>query len=371
MTQAIALKEMLERQGHEVVAVLAGSNQSRTLPRFFTEAFRVPVQTFSSPGFSLKDGRAISTLRSGLHLFRNLPTYRRSLNFIGEVLREVRPDLIVNFLEPLMGYFNLRRRTLVPTMAVAHHFMCDHPRYPRITGFRFQRLGMRMYVGLTGARATHLGLSFYEAPDLPQKRLVVCPPILRRQLFDLAPDPNGRHLLVYLLNHGYASEIAAWARQHPDVPVHCFYDKPGAPAEESPLPNLTFHALHGEKYLRLMASARGVVCTAGFESISEAAYLGKALLMVPVQNHVEQHINSLDAQHAGLGVREDHFLLSRLLEPRETQYQFEFRKWVLQAESVAVRAAETAAGLARSAAISFSKSRLPVGEPSRPEVVEG
>jgi hypothetical protein len=45
----------------------------------------------------------------------------------------------------------------------------------------------------------------------------------------------------------------------------------------------------------MMAECRHVVCTAGFESVSEAAWLGKPLFLVPVENHVEQQVNALDA----------------------------------------------------------------------------
>jgi uncharacterized protein (TIGR00661 family) len=343
MTQAIALKEMLEEQGHQVVAVLAGQNQSRILPSFFAEAFQVPVQTFPSPGFSLKHGKAISTLRSVIHFFGNVRTYSQSLAAIQGAIATTQPDLIVNFLEPLAGYFNLRARPKVPVLSVAHHFMFEHPRYPKVHKFGLQTLGMRIYVRITGANASRLALSFYHGEDLPARRLFVCPPILRRQLFELQPDPNGRHLLVYLLNHGYETEIEAWHRQHPEVPIHCFYDKPGAPPEEQRTANLTFHALHGEKYLRLMAGCHGVLCTAGFESISEAAYLGKRLLMVPVKNHPEQTVNALDAQLAGLGVHDTGFALSRLLEPADSKVATGFRQWVDQAGEVAVRAAEITA----------------------------
>lgn len=347
MTQAIAYGEMLANHGHKIVGVLAGTNQSRQLPAFFLNAFGVPVRTFESPGFSMKQGRSISTVRSAIHLFRNLPTYSRSLDLVGNAIRETRPDLVINFLEPLVGYFYLRRRSPVPMLAVAHHFMFEHPRYPRIGGFPFQRIGMKRYVNLTAANAHRLGLSFYPADDLPQKRLFVCPPILRRQLFQLTPDPNGKHLLVYLLNHGYETEVQQWHASHPDVPVHCFYDKPGAPAEEQRRPNLTFHALHGEKYLRLMASSGGVVCTAGFESISEAAYLGKPLLMIPVENHPEQHVNSTDAELCGLGMRDNHYRLERLLQPAVRKQEFDFKSWVNSAEKLAVRAAEITAGWPR------------------------
>jgi len=343
MTQAIAAREMLEQAGHRVTHVLAGSNHTRVLPAFFREAFDCPMTAFAAPGFSIKGGRAISVFGSALHFFGNLRTYSRSLRLIEETIAETKPDLIVNFLEPLMGYVNLRRRAAPPTLSVAHHFMFDHPAYPKVKGFRFQKIGMMRYMRLTGANAARLALSFYAAPDLPELEMFVCPPILRRQLFSLAADPNGKHLLVYLLNHGYAGEIRAWSERHPEVPVHCFYDKPGAPEEERVSASLTFHALHGEKYLRLMASSRGVMCTAGFESISEAAYLGKPLLMVPVHNHVEQHVNSLDAQIAGLGTRADSFDLSPLLQPRDYRPLETFRKWVQRASEVFVRSAEVTA----------------------------
>ncbi len=338
MTQAIAALEMLERAGHRVVHVLAGSNQSRVLPAFFRDAFDCPMTTFAAPGFSIKQGKAISTFSSTLHLFSNLKKYRASLRLMEGAIEESSPDLVVNFLEPLLGYLNLRRRIQPPTLSIAHHFMFDHPQYPRVPGFFFQKIGMMRYVRLTGANAKKLALSFYEAGNRPG--VFVCPPILRKQLFSLTPENPGTHLLVYLLNYGYAEEIKAWHAKRPDVPINCFYDKPGAPEVEQVSPNLTFHALHGEKYLRLMATARGVVCTAGFESISEAAYLGKPLLMVPVQNHVEQHVNSLDAQLVGLGTRADSFDLSILLEPRDSKPLDTFRRWVDRAGDVLVSAAE-------------------------------
>ena len=359
MTQAIALKEMLEQSGHRVVAVLAGQNQSRTLPSFFTEAFQVPVEPFSSPGFTLKHGKAISTLRSVLHFFGNVRAYSRSLAAIQTAIDRSRPDLVLNFLEPLAGYFNLRHRPKVPVLSVAHHFMFEHPRYPKVHKFGVQALGMRFYVRLTGANASRLALSFYPGEDLPGRRLFVCPPVLRRQLFELRPDPNGKYLLVYLLNHGYETEIEGWHRQHAEVPIHCFYDKPGAPPEERRTPNLTFHALHGEKYLRLMAGCLGVVCTAGFESISEAAYLGKRLLMVPVQNHPEQTVNALDAQLAGLGVHDTGFRLSRLLESTDAKASAGFKQWVDQAGAVAVRAAEITAARGAWKPVTQPKAELP------------
>lgn len=49
-----------------------------------------------------------------------------------------------------------------------------------------------------------------------------------------------------------------------------------------------------------MAGCRAYATTAGFESICEAMYLGKPVLMVPA--HIEQDCNAHDAMRAGAGL---------------------------------------------------------------------
>ena len=58
---------MLQRRGHQIVAVVAGTNQTRILPTFFEQAFAVPVRPILSPGFSLKQHRSISMPATSVH----------------------------------------------------------------------------------------------------------------------------------------------------------------------------------------------------------------------------------------------------------------------------------------------------------------
>lgn len=343
LTQAMAMNGMLQRRGHRVVAVLVGANQTRTLPVYFEQAFSVPVRQIQSPGFSLKNGRAVSLPGTAAQILSHIPAFAESLRALDETIRSAQPDLIINFLEPLLGVHNLLRPHPVPVLAVGHQFMIEHPRFVKVREFPMQQFGMRQYVRLAGARSARLALSFYPATDIPERRLFVSPPVLRRRLFELQPDPAGTHLLVYLINHGYTAEIIRWHEKNPEIPVHCFYDKPGAPAEEFYDEKLVFHRLHGEKFLNLMASCRGVACTAGFESVSEAIYLGKPLLVVPVENHLEQYLNACDVDQAGLAMRDSAFRLSRLLEPRDGAAAGRFKSWVDQAEELALRAVELTA----------------------------
>lgn len=302
----------------------------------------MPITRLPTLDFSFKNNRYVSLPATIGGVLKKIPRCWRGVKRIQALVREMQPDVIINFFEPLTGIYALTTRNRPPVVAVGHQFMYGHPDYVRAPGLRVQQFGMKWYVKLVGAGSTKLALSFYEAPDLPRKDLTVCPPILRRGLFELNPNPNGNFVLVYLLNHGYAPQVIEWHKKNPDVALHCFYDKPGVAAEERFDDTLTFHRLDGEKFLRMMAESKHVATTAGFESLSEAAYLGKPLFLVPVENHVEQQINAIDATRIGWGVTDASFNMDRLRELPEKLDNGKFRSWLNRAESLLLQTIERA-----------------------------
>lgn len=342
LTQAMAVKEMLTAAGHQIVSVRVGMGKSRQLPTFFASAMPTPVTVVPTLEFVFKHNKSVDLLATGLSVLRHLPDYVRTVGQLKAVVRETQPDVILNFFEPLAGIYALMHRRRPPVVAIGHQFMFEHPDYIRVPGMGLQQLGMKWFSQLVGACSTRLALSLYEAPDRPRHRLFVCPPLLRQRLFELSPSPNGQFVLVYLLNHGYAEQILRWHEANPQTPLHCFYDKPGAPPECRHDATLTFHRLAGDKFLAMMAECKHVVCTAGFESVSEAAYLGKPLFMVPVENHMEQQINALDATRIGLGITDSRFNLDRLAELPERLASGNFRAWLGRAEKILLQTLEDA-----------------------------
>jgi uncharacterized protein (TIGR00661 family) len=194
---------------------------------------------------------------------------------------------------------------------------------------------LRRYLGIVGARSSRLALSFYAAPDLEERGLWVAPPLLREAVFRLHPGSGtfDEFVLVYIASEGYRAEVERWHKLNPGVEVHCFYNRAGAPVEERRNGRLYFHQIHGGKFLRLMAECRGIACTAGFESISEAAFLGKPLYVVPVRDHIEQYLNALDAEAHGLAIRGESFDLTTLLNAGPRGELTQFREWVKSANN--------------------------------------
>ena len=82
--------------------------------------------------------------------------------------------------------------------------------------------------------------------------------------------------------------------------------------------------------------------TAGFESICEAMYFRKPILMVPA--HIEQECNAYDAMQNGAGIVDETFNLKRLLDfSKEYQPNFKFTYWVQSAESIILNELESLA----------------------------
>jgi len=232
---------------------------------------------------------------------------------------------------------------------VGHQYMFHHPAYAFPPGRRVQRWGTCAFSDLTAWGADRrLALSLYPAPDRPEDDLVVLPPLLRPSVLGRTraqDDSTEPFVLAYLLNSGYAEEVIHWHEQHPEVPLHCFWDAPDAAPVERYDDTLTFHQLDDDKFLSLLARSQGFVSTAGFESVAESLYLGTPVQVVPVEGHFEQQCNAHDATRAGAGIQSDRFDLDRLLAylPQHTTDGADFRRWIHQTRTRFVRQLEAVA----------------------------
>ena len=97
----------------------------------------------------------------------------------------------------------------------------------------------------------------------------------------------------------------------PGYPLTFFWDRSDAEEVTQVDETLSFHQIDDVKFLNAMAGCKAYASTAGFESICEAMYLGKPVLMVPA--HIEQDCNAYDAMKAGAGIISDSFDLQPLL----------------------------------------------------------
>lgn len=337
ITQAISLSQALKSAGHEISCVLVGKSERRVIPSFFFEKIDTPVFTFESPNFVMdKQNKGIRLFSTLTYNIRKTGFFLKNLRFIHEKVSEYQPDVIVNFYDLLAGLYNAFYSPKSRFICIGHQYLLLHPEFEFPKGKSLDKLLIRCNTYITSLKAhKKLALSFSTLPSPTKNGITVLPPLLRKEILSLTSNKHP-YFLVYLLNDGYSEEIVKWHKKHPDIKLHCFWDKKDAVVEHRVDENLTFHKIDDRKFLELMKDCSGFITTAGFESICEAKYLGKPILMVPTQGHFEQQCNALDATKAGAGVTHTHFDLSVLLDylPAHHNSDENYKNWVSQADTM-------------------------------------
>ena len=80
LTQCIALEEILRNNGHEVVEILVGKSNARSLPEFFGRSVHAPVGRFESPNFlPTASNKRDNIMRSVAYNLAKVPTFWRSI----------------------------------------------------------------------------------------------------------------------------------------------------------------------------------------------------------------------------------------------------------------------------------------------------
>lgn len=328
MTQALSFAELIRSQGHELTALVVGKSERRVVPDFFIQKIGAEVIPINSPNFEC-DGTDKKILL-GKTIRKNLvkiPEFWTSIKQIRALIDIHEPDVIVNFYEALGGWHHLFFQSKATWWAIGHQYLEAHPEFHFAKGRLLEKILFRLHTRITAFGADErLALSFL--PKEHTNRVRVVPPLLRKEVKQLEVNQKD-FFLAYMVNPGYAEEVLTFAKANPTVRIKAFWDKKEAKEIEFPLPNLSFHLVNDQTFLEAMAACKGLVCTAGFESVCEAMYLGKPIMMVPVAGQYEQACNALDAEASGAGVASDCFDFGKLgnLPQPNSQATLEARTW--------------------------------------------
>jgi len=337
LTQAIALREILTKNGHEVVAVLVGKSNRRELPSFFLKAIQSDVLRFESPNFlPASKNKQTKFWTSIVYNLLKTVTYLKSIHFIRQQITSRNVDIVINFYELLTGLTYALFPPKVQYICIAHQYNFLHPEYQFPKENKIELMLLRFFTRITCLRASKiLALSIKNMGNIPERKIVVVPPLLRKDVLE-ATVSDGNYIHGYMLNDTYADEIIRFQAENPNVIINFFWDRKGVEDRTDINEHLSFFRLNDRLFIDYMAGCRAYATTAGFESVCEAMYMGKPVLMVPT--HIEQSCNAYEAALSGAGIVSDDFHLEKLLEYiPHYQKNADFREWVKQAHEYIIQ----------------------------------
>jgi uncharacterized protein (TIGR00661 family) len=290
--------------GHEVLFAAS----LRAL-RYLQPYFGTRVKEIFGLSYDYRKGYVAPAATVWKNLSRFPQGHRVNREFFERVCAPFAPDLVVTDFEPFSASWAWRRR--VPFISIDNEHLLtlcrlDHPltevfgRFSAAAVVRFHYFGARAYV-IT---------SFFQAPARSRAALLA-PPVVRPAIARLTPSDAG-HIVVYATTGTHEEQWREILGRFAPQKFHLYGFNKNVEWK-----NCVFKEASTEGFATDLATARGVIASAGYSLISECLYLRKKMLLLPLAGQYEQLINARYVEKLGLGVcskQVEEAVVSRFLE---------------------------------------------------------
>lgn len=240
----------------------------------------------------VSENNRVRPLRTLWHNLRRAPVALRRLRVLLACFRSFKPEFVITDFEPSTAW--IARLNAIPLISLDNQHRMRYMQYTSPRELWFSRALATLLIKLMVPPPTYaLATTFYYGQPKNQ-RTFLFPPILKREILACRPS-QGNHHLVYVTNH--FEDLLAVLRAFDQQPFIVYGSNSTGVSD-----NLTFKPFSVEGFLRDLESCRSVIATAGFTLISEAIYLGKPYLAMPILGQFEQQLNALCLEELGYGI---------------------------------------------------------------------
>lgn len=193
-------------------------------------------------------------------------------------------DLVINDFEPLSSWASKKKN--IPCVSLSHQCAVLSSKAPQPKNIDlFGKIILKYYAPSQEKYGFHF--KRYEEN--------IFTPVIRSEIRKLTPTNQG-HYTVYLPAYDDQTLIDRLG-SFKGIKWEIFSKHNKTPLK---LGNIKVWPVNNDGFIRSMATSKGVLCGAGFETPAEALYLGKKLLVIPMKTQYEQHCNA--AALADIGV---------------------------------------------------------------------
>lgn len=292
-TRSSVVARHLLAQGHEVKMVASG----RAFP--FLRQQLPDVEEIWGTSFVLEQG----TVNMRKTIERNLRDGARGatqdLQHAHVIKRSFDPQLAIADFDGFAYLYAKAHR--IPVVSIDNIQMVDRCTHDAelLHGIRRSYLEARGFVGAKLPRASAYLITTFFTPPLRKQRTTLVPSILRDEVL-AARSEQGEHLLVY----GRISETAIAALEASGLACLVYGARDGLERDVQER-NLTYRPFANEAFVDDLRRCRGVVASAGYSLMSEAVYLRKPMLALPLAGQFEQEMNARYLERLGYGTAAD------------------------------------------------------------------
>ncbi len=293
MGHATRSRVLLEHltQHHDVHIVVSGRARDYLAKRF-ENVHNIWGFTISYEGNSVKKWQTVlQNLKGAVSGWpQNVKTYF-------DLVEKFQPDVVVSDFESFSYLF--AKNHFLPCISIDNMQVinrCKHE--PALLAGHEDAFEMtRSIVKAKTPGAFHYLVTTFFYPPVRKERTTLLPSILRPEILDAKSEP-GEHLLVYQTSTTNNELLDGLKKS--GLPCRIYGMRRDLKADQVE-GNLMFRPFSESGFIDDLRTARAVVAGGGYTLMSEAVYLRKPMLSLPVGGQFEQVLNALYLQQLGYG----------------------------------------------------------------------
>ncbi len=273
---AVVIKHLLER--NEVI-IFASDRAYQYLSDKFDDVYKIE-------GFNtVYEYNQVNNTKTLISNIKDLPMdLEYNLRLMYNVAKAFKPQLIISDFEFYSNLLSKILRTPLISLDNMHVItQCDIKVFNEYLSDRIKAAGVvRSFIQRP---RQYLITSYYFPPVKNPDKVKMFPPILRENVLEMKPA-EGKHILVYQTTDSNLELLKLLKEFDEEFIIYGFH-------KNERDANLIFKDFNEDEFFEDLASARAVITNGGFTLISEALYLEKPILSIPVKKQFEQILNAI------------------------------------------------------------------------------
>jgi len=235
----------------------------------------------------------VSTAGTGLLNICSFPLHLKSLFTLIHLFSSFKPDIIINDFTYQVSYLSKIFGIPMITLDNEHIITDCNIQYPR--KYWWDHVKSVLAIKCIVPFCNHHLISTFFYPKKKFSSLTLFGPILRSDILKLKPKEK-KYILVYQTSKSNQELIRKLAQ----LKDHQFIVY-GFDGRMSDHPNIIFRNFSEDIFFKDIAECQAVIANGGFVLLSEAIYLEKPVLSVPIRKQFEQILNAHYLEKLGYG----------------------------------------------------------------------
>ena len=196
-------------------------------------------------------------------------------------------DLVISDYEPISAWACIIRG--VKCVALSNQYVLNSKNVPKPK--KYSRL---VLTALNFLCPTKVGYGYHYRPYNEN----ILEPIIRDSIREINPSTNNE-ILIYLNTYSINNIVEIIKKIPVQMEWTIFTNESDSNYK---LEGVNINSISDELFTEKIGSCYGIICAGGFSTTSEAIFLGKPMLVVPVKAQIEQQFNAAALEKEGIQV---------------------------------------------------------------------